>query len=1005
MLFFILKKNIIRCMTCIIFISLLSILSTSAQSSGVNEIRAFGQIVDENGVPIIGATLSSDNGTYGSISDVDGNFNFVVSDDIDITISCVGYKSQKLKASFLNNKTITLYPDIEMLEEVVVVGYGTQRKKDLTGAISVVDKDVLKNKSVTTIGDALQGAAPGVYVRGGSKPGQGANIEIRGVNSLTNNAPLFVIDGLLTDGNRDLNPSDIESIQILKDASAAAIYGSRAANGVVVITTKKGKEGPMKIDVSLKKSFQITPRYDLMDREGYIRLNDMAYDNAEIPRQMHPADIDTDWQDETFRLGIIDDYNLSLSGGGKNSSYMVSGNYFNNKGVVIGSEFNRISFRVNTEAKRGIFRFGENLSVNSSKSKEFPGNPYWEVLRMLPTIPVYDETNPGGYGYGNGSTAKTFGSNPVALLNLNDQRNNNFRISGNIFAEIDLFKYLKYKINWGYDNNTANYKSVTYPGNWTMNQPEHDSKIYENRGTYYSSIVENTLSYNQVINKHRIDALTGITYQRERYDMIGAQKNNLLYVGGWDYLNVVDAGTTDPQAYGNTNESIMISYLGRVNYNYADKYLASFTVRVDGSSKFGKDNRWGTFPSFSLGWRISQEKFFNVKAIDDLKIRANYGTLGSVNIGCYDYFALVNTNTPAIFGGQLQEGSTQVKLVNKDIKWETLVQQNYGIDMTMLNNRLFLTMDYFISNSRDILYGTPIPSSTGNDGGNPVVNAATLKNSGFELSLNWKDKIQNVKYNLGLNFWTLSNEVKGLGYKNGEVKTSVTLSKVGKPLGMWYLIKTDGLFQNEQDILNHVDAKGNVIQPDAKPGDIRFVDFNGDGQITDADRQEAGSPWADFEAGFTMGAEWKGFDISLNWFASVGSKLFNYPRQLTDRFDDNSNYRKGISPWTKEGDTGTPRAVYASTNNSLLGTDRWLENGSFLKLKEMSIGYNFSHKLLSKIKVDRCRIYISGQNLFTITGYTGLDPEFSGNSLYDRGVDNANFPNAMSFTGGLSLTF
>lgn len=978
-------------------------LESDAQSASTAQMKVTGIVKDKLGESLVGANVIIENKSKGVVTDADGKFSLEVPEGASLIFSYTGFESKTMKirkSGFLN---VILEDDQELLDEIVVIGYGVQRKKDLTGAVSVIDKDILKNKSATTIADALQGAAAGVYVRGGSAPGQGASIEIRGVNSLTNNSPLYVIDGLLTNGNRDLNPADIESIQILKDASAAAIYGSRAANGVIVITTKKGEEGPMKVNVSLKKGIQVSPRYDLMERSEFIEINDMAYKNADIPVQQHREGINTDWQDETFRTGMVDDYNVSLSGGGQNSRYMISGNYFNNDGTVIGTDFERVSVRINTEAQKGFLKIGENLAISHSKSHELSGNPFWEVLRMLPTIPVYDEANPGGYGYGDGATAKSFGSNPVALSELYQQRNQNLRISGNIYAEAELFKMFKYKLNWGYETSYDNYRSIRKVGNWSMNQPAEASKIYENRAGYYSSIVENTLSFNKNFGKHHVDAVAGLTYQNEKYAIIGAQKSNLIMSGN-GYFTVVDAGTSDPQAGGSEQRNVMISYLGRVNYNFDDKYLLSATIRTDGSSKFRKEDRWGTFPSVSAGWRISKEKFFQADFIDDLKVRANYGTLGSVNIGSYDYFALINTNTPAIFGNVINNGATQVKLANSNLKWETLTQQNYGFDLSVLNSRLTLSGEYYISNSKDILYGTPITTSTGNDGGAPVVNAATLKNAGFELSVKWNDKVKDFKYSIGLNATTLKNKVKGLGYGSTEVKTGTTISKIGEPLGMWYLIKTDGLFQNPAEIQNHKDQKGNLIQPDAQPGDIRFIDYNNDGKITNEDRQNVGSPWADFEAGLNFNLEWKNFDLSMNWFASVGGQVFNSPKQLTDRFDDNSNYRKGIKPWQKEGDHGDPRAVYSSTQNSLLETDRWLENGSFLRLKELSIGYNFSKALLKHIHIDQCRVYISGQNLITVTGYEGLDPEFGG-ALYERGRDFAAYPNALAVSLGLNFTF
>jgi len=966
-----------------------------------------GTITDEKGITIPGVSIQVEGTTIGTVTDVNGKYIIELPSENGVLIfTFIGYTKQKIAVKGGTTMNVIMIMEAQNLDEVVVIGYGTIKKKDLTGAVSVVDTKLLKNKTVTTMADLLQGNASGVYVRGGSQPGQSSTVQIRGIKSLTNNNPLYVIDGLITDGSRDFNPSDIESIQVLKDASSAAIYGSRSANGVIVITTKKGKEGPMKVDFSVKKGIQNTPRYDLAGRDEFIRLNDMAYANAGLPPQDHRPDINTDWQDEIFRTGQIEDYNLSMSGGAKNSSYMVSGNYFANKGTLIGTEFERFTFRVNTEAKKGILKIGENLSLNNSYSTELPSlNPYWEVLRMLPTIPVYDEANPGGFGYGDGYRAKTFGSNPVALQYLQNRTNKNYRMRGNIFGEIEFLDGFKYRISYGLDADFYFHKYLRREGTWTMNQPANDpSELYEPSSTYFSSIIENTLSYTKKIKKHSVDAFIGTTYQSEEYETKGALTQNLLKTPDGDYFQVLDAGTSNPKVYGNLNEARMISYLGRVNYNYDEKYLFSATLRTDGSSRFKKDQRWGTFPSFSVGWRPLKESFIKVSGIDDLKLRANYGTLGSVNIGCYDYLPLININTPAIFNNTIINGATQVQLVNEDIKWETLIQQNYGADIALFKSRLNISAEYFIADSKNVLYGMPIATSTGNDGGSPVVNAADIRNNGFELTASWRDKVSDVQYNIGLNLSLLNNKVNSLGYGETQVKTTTTLSEVGEPMAMWYLIKTDGLFQNSDEIMNYKNPEGKVIQPDAKPGDIRFIDSNNDGKITNEDRQLVGSPWADFEAGLNLGAEWKNFDMIMNWFASVGGLVYNSPRQLTDRFDDNSNYRKGIQPWQKEGDNGFPRVVYESTLNSLEATDRWLENGSFIRLKEFSVGYNIPQSILKHISVNQCRISISGQNLLTFTKYTGLDPEFSG-SLYERGRDFAAYPNAKTFTIGLSMSF
>ncbi|HEY8399133.1 MAG TPA: TonB-dependent receptor [Flavihumibacter sp.] len=966
-----------------------------------------GKVTSSDGTPVAGASILIKSSGKTITTDAEGNFSADLNEGEELTISHVGFADRTVVVGSGDFISVEMTSTTADLQQVVVVGYGTQRKKDLTGAVSVVDPNDLKKRQATTVAEAMQGLASGVYVRGSGRPGAEANIQIRGIKNLSNTNPLYVIDGLIATANRDFNPNDIESIQILKDASAAAIYGSRAANGVVIITTKRGRSGPMKVDISAKSSVQIMPRYDLAGREEFARLNYMAYDNAGVPRQELEMENNTDWQDAAYRTGQMHDLNASFSGGGQNSSYMVSGNYLGNKGTVIGTKFDRIGLRVNSQGTKGIFSIGENISITNAVDDQMSGNPVLDVVRLLPTIPVRDPRNPGGYGYGHEARARTFGTNPVAIADLEDREQQNLRIRGNLWSELKFTPWLKYRFNVGIDASNDHYKYLRKEGNWTLNQPYDPAIANENMARYISKQVDNTLTFNKSFGLHQVNLVVGQTYQSDRYEQIWGTKRNMLPNPQGGYYSTLDQGN-EPQTGGYINEAVILSYLGRLEYNYDDRYLLNAVLRRDGTSRLGPDHRWGNFPSLSAAWRISRENFFNVDWIDDLKIRASYGTLGSSNIGYWDYLAVINTFSTIAMGTNqaILPGATQVRLANPDLGWEKLEQSNIGFDAMFLRNRLSVTAEYFSATTKDVLTTMPIAMTTGNDGGNPVVNAATLRNKGFEFSATFRDQVKDFGYSVGLNLTTLKNKVLELGYGRTNIYVGNTVTEIGQPLGMWYVLQTDGLFQNEQDVLNHKNKDGVVIQPNAKPGDIRFRDNNGDGQITNEDKVVVANPWPKLEMGLNIGASWKRLELTMNWFGSFGHTVYNSYRSVVDRFDDNSNYRAGIKPWTPENpNTKTPRALYASTLNSRGDSDRWLEAGDFFRMKYIGLTYAVPENLLKKVGFNSAHLSLSGQNLITFTKFTGLDPEFNNSSIYERGVAGFIYPNVKMVSLGLSVGF
>lgn len=977
------------------------------------KVNVTGKVVDTSGKSIPGINIVIKGTSDGTISNFDGQFALSVSVGETLVFSYIGMDTREIVFEGQSTLNVVMQETFSSIDEVVVIGYQTVRKADLTGAVSVFKPDELKSAVVTgTVGEML-GTVPGVYTRTEGKPGAEGWIEIRGTKSFGSSQPLYVIDGIAVEGgaNRDFNFNDIESIQVLKDASAAAIYGSRAANGVIIITTKRGKEGPMKIDVSAKTSFQTLPRYNLTNREEWIKLNDMAFVNRGFPLANH-SDADTDWQDEIFKTGAIQDYNLSISGGSSNSDYFISSNYQKNSGSTIGTQSERITFRANTSANRKFgnavnFKVGENIIVSNYNVDELNTNPIIDAWRLLPTIPVYDSNNPGGYGYGDGSRDVVFATNSIAKEDLTFINNTNLRLRGNAFAELGFWDKLKYKFNLGFETSMDEHINLRKEGNWTFNQPYDPSSLHKRKARFTSLVYDNTLEYNDSFGLHGINAVVGTSFMDIQYEQVWGTKNDLLRLSDGTYFDQLNAAQKDPKTGGYRDLQKLFSVFGRINYNFGDRYLVSATVRRDASSKFGPSYRDGVFPSIAGAWRISNEGFFDATWIDDLKLRANYGVLGSSNIGVWDWIPFINSFPQAIFGADqhIENGQTQVKLVNTDLKWEEMYEYNVGVDLTLLQNRLDVSAEYYKSETRDVLTGMQILMSTGNNGGNPNVNAASLQNSGFELSLTWREKKGEFNYSVNGNISTVKNKILKLGYDRDYFTQWNTRSYVGKPIGEWYLIKTDGLFQSIDEVMAHVNKDGDLIQPNAKPGDIRFVDFDEDGQITDSDRQYIGSPWPTIQLGFNSSVEWRGIDFQLQMTGAFGHKVFNGPRSGFDRFDDNSNYRADYDAWTPDNKNAKdPRPIYQDGRNTRGDQDRWIEDGSYLRVKQLALGYSLPKVILGN-NIDQVRVFVNAQNIITFTGYTGLDPEFRNSNIWERGYDYGAFPNPKTITLGAQITF
>lgn len=981
---------------------------------GAQNVTITGKVVDQDQEPLIGVSVVIKGTTTGVSTDLDGNFSLQGKEGSVLSFSYIGMTSKEVTFTGTPLKVV-LEDDAKMIEDVVVIGYQTVKKADLTGAVSVVKSEDMGKGGSNTLTGQLQGLATGVNVRNTGRADGDAIIQIRGVGSLSNNSPLWVVDGMITNPSNDFNPADIESIQILKDASAAAIYGSRAANGVIIVTTKKGKKGPMKVNVSVKETIEWSPKYDLMNAKNYKYYNDIAYEEAiknkigaVKTKQLH-SDFDTDWQREVLKTALVQDYNVSLSGGGEGGSYYVSGGYLNNDGVSYGNTFERFNIRVNTEGRKGMFSFGENLSLSMFNADPNQTNTYNDLVRMLPTIPVYDENNPGGYGYGDAAKYNTFGVNPIARENLEYRRNRQSRANGAIWLEFKPLSWLSYKLNAGIDFYFWEHTWFRREGNWTQNQEHRDPEGSKARDNTYNTLIEHTLNFNKDFDKHHVDAVLGMTYQHDKWQGLSGSRLNFPFVNG-DYLMVLDAGQSNMTNANSIRESAMMSYLGRVNYNYDNTYYLSATFRHDGTSRLHKDYRWGTFPSFSAAWRISKERFFDVPWIDDLKLRANWGRLGNSSIGNWDYLGTVNQSLVTVFNNKIVPGASQIRIVNEGLKWETKETTNIGFDAFMLNNRLGLSAEYYYSKTKDVLATINIPMTTGNDGGRPRANAASLRNTGFELTASWRDQVEDFKYSASLNLTTLSNKVISLPLATPRVINGEGYTEAGSALGMFYLFKTDGLFRTQEDIDNYVTSQGTPIQIDGnRPqlGDVRYIDTDDNGHITDEDKQVVGSPWAKLQTSLLFNASWKNFDFSMMWYGQFGNKIYNISEWQGRLFSDNSNYlnfKKGEEPYQVNPKSNTPRIIYGDARNNK-AADRFLENGSYFRMKTVSLGYTFDSHLLNTFGLDKLRFYVTGNNLLTITAYRGIDPDFANGNIWNPGTNGFEYPNTRSVLFGLDVTF
>ncbi|WP_457271134.1 TonB-dependent receptor [Pedobacter sp. UYEF25] len=1005
-----------------------------------------GTVLDETGVPLAGASVKVKNSNQGTVTDAKGNFSLTsVSKGETLQITFLGYESIEVLITDEKLLTIKLIPQAGVLADVVAIGYGTQKKSVNTGAISQVKASDLTNMPVTRIEQSLQGRVSGVTITTSSgQPGDGATLRIRGTTSINNSEPLYIVDGVQVGGGIDyLNQADIESIEVLKDAASAAIYGARAANGVIIVTTKKGKiNGTMQVNYNMYVGTQAPDRkLDLLNATQYAALyNEAEYaktPNLTTPRFPNPSQygVGTDWQSAVFNNNAkVQNYELSMSGGSELSSYYGSFGYFDQDGIVAtsNSKYKRFTARFNSEHQlTKAIKFGQTIgytrtnSVGVSTNTEY-GSPLNRAINIDPLTPII-ETDPAKYGaapyignpvvrdadgfpYGISPYAQVEILNPIAALQVAQGNGWSDKLVGNAFLEAEIIKGLKVRSQGGVDlafwGNDA-FTPIYYLN--SINQTTITSyNRNSNRGLFYS--LENTISYAKQINKHDFTALVGYSFQKNKGETQGGSKD------GIPVTNISDASLQFPVSrlndvfYGGEYLNTLNSAFARGIYSFDDKYLFTGIIRRDGSSRFGTNNKFGYFPSGSVGWVATREDFFpKNQYVNFLKFRASYGVTGNDNIGDFRYLSTVSGGRNYTLGTSagLMNGVSPDALSNPDLKWEETSSTDIGLDAILLRN-FTLTADWYNKKTKGMLLQIAVPGYVGNSG--PIGNIADLTNSGFELELGYSKTFGNLAMKISANGSFVKNRIDYLGadktYLGGQTVTpqnlEVTRTKVGYAIGSFYGYKSDGLFQNQAQINDYKASSGVLIQPNAKPGDIKFIDLNGDGVINNDDREIIGDPTPNFTYGFNLNLAYKNFDMVLLGQGVTGNQIFNALR----RFDlPTSNYTTAIlNRWTGEGTSNTiPRLTLDDTNqNYSRVSSLFLESGAYFRVKVLQVGYSLPINVVRKIALDKVRFYVMANNLFTLTKYNGYDPEIGGGSY---GVDRGFYPQARTFYAGINVGF
>ena len=955
-----------------------------------------GTVYDESGLPLIGVSVQEKGTSNGAIT--------------DMIFSYIGYKTQEVSLDGRTDIQVTLSEDAEQLEEVVVVGYGVQKKSSLTASVaSVSNKEIVKTMS-SNVASTLQGRMPGVdIVQQAGVAGADVNILVRGAASFGATEPLYVIDGAFSNnGLTSINPNDIESIEILKDGAAAAIYGSRAANGVVLITTKRGKQGKPVIEINGSFAVQTPTNIpDFLNASQWREFANMVADNsgmAHAPENDNPTypNVDTDWADEWLQFAPMWNLNASISGGGENSTFSTSIGYLDQTGMTVYSDFKRYNFRVNSSYKKGIFSLSENVAI-SHRDK----TPTTAFNIKLPTLPIYDEqgrlVSGGPDYYINPEDGQS--KNPFASLEYSDRYNKVTEIIGALNAELDIWKGLKYKLSVSGNYSTSHNYTHTpqYDTRWfedgsvDIDYSNTRNSVSESRGEEFTYTIDNLLTYDQTFNGHHVDALLGTSWMREY-----SRNMSIATIDDLGATNITGFQSIDGRISAGDSNAALLSFFARLNYDYEGKYLLSASIRRDESSKFYKDNRVGYFPSVSAGWNVHQESWFENPVVSKLKIRGSYGELGANFLDPYNFDPIAFGPIPYTLGGNRYVDGRAAYLKSRDLTWETAKTTDIGIEMGFLNNDLTVQVDYFIKKNVDLLAQIDLNLSSGqvfeinSSSEKPYVNSASVKNTGWEFLLNYRKQLTpDFSIDASFNFSTLKNKVLALGdnvqpITSGAMSSyfndSPSITMPGEAIGSFYGYRIDGF-----------DADGNFI----------FTDTDGNGIVNAEDKVILGNPIPDFSYGLNLNLAYKDFDMTMFFQGVAGNEIFNQMK-YTYYFDYSNNCVTDVlNAWSETNkDTNIPIMKTANTNGgNSLPSEFYVEDGAYFRCKNLQIGYTLPKKVLDKLSFTNLRFYVGVQNLFTITGYSGYDPEVSSNVLFSRGIDNSSYPNARTYTFGFNASF
>lgn len=998
-------SNLLRNFVLILFLFLLT-GNMMAQKNTVT-----GKVTDaDNGTPMVGVTIGISGTTVGTLSDESGKYSIEIpSNASELTFSFVGYETMKEIIGKRQSIDVAMTSTTSQLNEVVVVGYGTQRKKDLTGSVSMVSTNEITSVPVPSISDAMQGKAAGVQVISSGVPGTDATFRVRGVGTINNNNPLLVIDGVpVSSGLNQLNMADVESIQVLKDASATAIYGSRGANGVLIVTTKRGKSTQSSLDFNyyfgLQKPSQMP---EMLNASQFAALHNEMMENAGLavnPEYADPASLteSTDWLGELFNPAPMQNYSLSYSGSTDKTNYYVSGNYFTQDGIVSNTGYKRISVQFNTDTR--IFdwlKFGNSLTLNHDLKTSGNYN-IRNTMLALPTQSLFQED--GNYS---GPVAQPVWdgdiTNPIGLAKTVDNSTHGYNMLGSVFGEIRLYKDLHFKSTFGLQANFWNDRTWAPSYHWNSSVNENDY-LYERYNKNSTWVWDNYFTYEKTFGEHSITAMAGTSAQENRYNFLNASAQGFAS----QLTQQMSNGTLMPTVGGNTSSWSLFSYMGRANYAFRGKYMATATIRRDGSSRFGDGNKWGTFPSVSLAWRISDESFMKqFDFLSDMKIRAGFGVTGNQEIGNYTFASALQT-IKYTFNGQIVTAVVPSVMPNPNVQWEEQQQSNIGIDATFFKHRLEITLDAYIKNTEKMLVPMSVPVSTGySDVYVSSINAGKMQNKGIELNVNSHNLTGPFSWTTTLNFSFNRNEVVDLNdtvpMTSGSIGLNYNLALIqsGFPINMFYGFKTDGIFQNQEEVDNHaVQVPGNDPYNRTSPGDIRFKDMNNDGVINDNDRVMLGNPNPKimFALGNTFG--YKNFDLTIFLQGVAGNQILNANRIWAEAMSVAQNQTIAtLDRWIGEGTSNSiPRAVFNDPNKNTRPSDRFIEDGDYLRIKSLILGYTIPEGLLSRYKVKSLRVYASAFNLYTFTKYTGFDPEVG-----TSGIDNSVYPVTGTYCLGINI--